>query len=455
MNKEKDIHRGIFFRLWASVGRSILVCNMKKYIVSGLIAFALLVPMVSMAQSNADIDPNPNESICVSFENNIRYKTRDINTNREVSDLQDFLQEKGYLNFEPTGYFGLMTFAAVMNFQSANGISPTGFVGPITRGKIKEISCGKDTVPTPKNLEPVMCTMDAKMCSDGSYVSRSGPQCAFAACPNTNTTTPRTDARGCYPNRMFSATTGELCNKNLPAGCNSALGFSSTTGLQCGTVYSIPTITFTADPRIIVRGESTMLRWSTTNATSCVGDTQEIEQATIGGSQLIYPNSTTTYTITCSNAIGSTTNKSVTVVVNPQTSTCLSSGYTGKGLRCGCTSNSGWSSTTGLSCNPAREPMISHLQMGGCSSYVGSNTQDGVCNGASSGSTVYVFGSNFNSDSEVYFGDGRQTANTSYISSGSLSFVVPSIPGTWTSVSIKNIIDEERYFSNIATLPLR
>ncbi len=31
-------------------------------------------------------------------------------------------------------------------------------------------------------LPPVACTMDAKMCSDGSYVGRSGPNCEFV-CP--------------------------------------------------------------------------------------------------------------------------------------------------------------------------------------------------------------------------------------------------------------------------------
>lgn len=32
-------------------------------------------------------------------------------------------------------------------------------------------------------VEPVACTMDAKMCPDGSYVGRTGPKCEFAACP--------------------------------------------------------------------------------------------------------------------------------------------------------------------------------------------------------------------------------------------------------------------------------
>lgn len=38
-------------------------------------------------------------------------------------------------------------------------------------------------VVTPTSTEPVACTMDAKMCPDGSYVGRTGPTCEFAACP--------------------------------------------------------------------------------------------------------------------------------------------------------------------------------------------------------------------------------------------------------------------------------
>ncbi len=37
-----------------------------------------------------------------------------------------------------------------------------------------------------KNEGPVACTMEAKLCSDGSYVGRSGPKCEFASCPKEN-----------------------------------------------------------------------------------------------------------------------------------------------------------------------------------------------------------------------------------------------------------------------------
>ena len=35
----------------------------------------------------------------------------------------------------------------------------------------------------PAEIEPVACTMDAKLCPDGSYVGRVAPDCEFEACP--------------------------------------------------------------------------------------------------------------------------------------------------------------------------------------------------------------------------------------------------------------------------------
>ena len=115
---------------------------MKKYIL-GLFAIGfVLAPLFSFAQVEYP-DPTPNQTDCVSVVNNLRYRDRDVNKDGEISTLQDFLQTKGYLNNEPTGYFGLLTLSAVKNFQSANGISATGYVGPTTRAKIKNLTCGE------------------------------------------------------------------------------------------------------------------------------------------------------------------------------------------------------------------------------------------------------------------------------------------------------------------------
>ncbi|MDO8482784.1 MAG: hypothetical protein Q7S86_03130 [bacterium] len=47
----------------------------------------------------------------------------------------------------------------------------------------------KNTAELPiEDTGPVMCTMDAKMCPDGSAVGRQGPKCEFAKCPDVATT---------------------------------------------------------------------------------------------------------------------------------------------------------------------------------------------------------------------------------------------------------------------------
>lgn len=43
------------------------------------------------------------------------------------------------------------------------------------------VGCGRVSNPTP---QPVACSQEARLCPDGSYVSRTGPECQFAACPS-------------------------------------------------------------------------------------------------------------------------------------------------------------------------------------------------------------------------------------------------------------------------------
>ena len=51
------------------------------------------------------------------------------------------------------------------------------------------------------NSSPIACTQEAKQCADGSYVSRTGPNCEFTACPN-NPSVCAKDVKLC-PNGLF------------------------------------------------------------------------------------------------------------------------------------------------------------------------------------------------------------------------------------------------------------
>ncbi|MFA5936060.1 MAG: hypothetical protein WC787_04380 [Patescibacteria group bacterium] len=43
--------------------------------------------------------------------------------------------------------------------------------------------CKSESVVPPSSPGPVACTMEAKICPDGSSVGRQGPNCEFAPCP--------------------------------------------------------------------------------------------------------------------------------------------------------------------------------------------------------------------------------------------------------------------------------
>tara|TARA_R110002095_G_scaffold215233_1_gene208868 strand:- start:335 stop:916 length:582 start_codon:yes stop_codon:yes gene_type:complete len=51
--------------------------------------------------------------------------------------------------------------------------------------KAKKMGIWSDKIDkNKKEPEQVMCTMDAKQCPDGSYVSRQAPDCKFSPCPD-------------------------------------------------------------------------------------------------------------------------------------------------------------------------------------------------------------------------------------------------------------------------------
>ena len=53
-------------------------------------------------------------------------------------------------------------------------------------GAGKKAEAPLSEMPLSKDNNQVVCTMEAKLCPDGSYVGRSGPKCEFAACPGAS-----------------------------------------------------------------------------------------------------------------------------------------------------------------------------------------------------------------------------------------------------------------------------
>ncbi|MEN9881483.1 MAG: putative peptidoglycan binding domain [Candidatus Parcubacteria bacterium] len=77
-----------------------------------------------------------------------RSTSKDSSTEGQVSLLQRFLKDEGFLGdtIAISGYYGSLTRNAVIAFQTAHGLVATGATGPLTRTKIQEVSCSSSEV---------------------------------------------------------------------------------------------------------------------------------------------------------------------------------------------------------------------------------------------------------------------------------------------------------------------
>lgn len=127
-------------------GDTLNVLPMKKVVVGFAVSLFISIINPVFAQLTDQFDTA--DSLCTTLTYNMLIGSRDSRTNGQVTDLQAYLQTGGYLQVDPTGYFGSATRQAVIQFQTANNISPTGQVGPLTRAKIQQLSCGTTNTTT-------------------------------------------------------------------------------------------------------------------------------------------------------------------------------------------------------------------------------------------------------------------------------------------------------------------
>ncbi len=83
-----------------------------------------------------------------------------------------------------------------------------------------------------------------------------------------------------------------------------------------------PTVNLYADNNNVNSGNSTTLRWNSTNATSCYGSNFNTNNSTSGNTQTSSLYNTTTYSITCTGSTGQQASASTTIYVNNNNQTC-------------------------------------------------------------------------------------------------------------------------------------
>lgn len=87
-----------------------------------------------VSQSTTSMNQIGTSAIKYVFKKNLQLGSRGT----EVIELQKVLRQLGLLNSVPSGYFGSQTKIALQNYQSNNGITSTGTLGPTTRAKLNQ-----------------------------------------------------------------------------------------------------------------------------------------------------------------------------------------------------------------------------------------------------------------------------------------------------------------------------
>ena len=119
-----------------------MTTSIKKIAFISGVLFALIGVLQVSAVTLGDVAPVGEATQCIDLKYNLIITARDEATNGEVTLLQEFLQQNGFLAADPTGYFGAQTKAAVMKFQKSVDLIDSGYVATYTRAAIKKATCG-------------------------------------------------------------------------------------------------------------------------------------------------------------------------------------------------------------------------------------------------------------------------------------------------------------------------
>ncbi len=116
--------------------------------VATLVSLSLLIIPFSFSVAKAETITAP--TTCYTFNSSFGRGASDARYNNSVTQLQRFLANYGYFDSSliGTGVFGNKTREAVVLFQKSEGISPTGFVGPLTRVALHK----RCITPTPSSV---------------------------------------------------------------------------------------------------------------------------------------------------------------------------------------------------------------------------------------------------------------------------------------------------------------
>ncbi|MDQ3076512.1 MAG: peptidoglycan-binding protein, partial [bacterium] len=116
-----------------------------KVVLGSATAVAVIIGFISFTNNQvAAVTQTVNSTGCITLTKILDIGSTDANSGGEVSQLQHFLQERGYFSYEnQVGKYDILTKNAVAAFEKDTQMLADGIVGTETSLKIEEVSCVK------------------------------------------------------------------------------------------------------------------------------------------------------------------------------------------------------------------------------------------------------------------------------------------------------------------------
>ena len=135
-----------------------------------------------------------------------------------------------------------------------------------------------------------------------------------ASCPDASFSTVSPSATSPFTDSGLSANTDYSYRVRAKDAANNLSGWTNVVSAKTQSGTPAPTVSLSANPTSITFGQSSMLTWSSANATICTASGSWSGTKATSGTQSVSPTSTSTYTLTCTGTGGSA-NQSVMVTV--------------------------------------------------------------------------------------------------------------------------------------------
>jgi len=296
------------------------------------------------AQLQTILTQQGGQTWCHTFNTNLGFAN---SGSSEVSYLHTALQKENIsYGSDDSNEFAEDTGAAVVQFQAKYGIRQTGYVGPLTRGKLNSLyGCGT-TPPAIPNTPTVSFTANGS--TDSTITVQTGS--------DTNFVYSSTNATSCYvyANSVLMNSTDIGLTQGATSGHWETLartsGFTATYKVTCSnasgqqtsksitlnsTAAVVPTVNLTANgssgPTVSIQSGATVnLAWTSTNATSCYAYANSVLmnnvvvdgvpnnfQGQTSANIVVQPRNNITYSVTCSSSSGQSASSSITIQVSP------------------------------------------------------------------------------------------------------------------------------------------